>query len=74
MILVFTLEALVVKLVDAPDSKSGSARSAGSSPARGTTQANVLLRLFSLSYSFRPGKLQSSGPLQVFVCLRQYPP
>ena len=34
---VFPTSALVVKLVDAPDSKSGSARSAGSSPARGTS-------------------------------------
>src|SRR5690606_21119119 len=33
------ISALVVKLVDAPDSKSGSARSAGSSPARGTTDS-----------------------------------
>ena len=31
------LNASVVKLVDAPDSKSGSERSAGSIPARGTT-------------------------------------
>ncbi len=30
--------ALVVKLVDAPDSKSGPARGAGSIPARGTTK------------------------------------
>src|SRR5687767_5747652 len=31
--------APVAELVDAPDSKSGSARSAGSSPARGTNSA-----------------------------------
>ena len=36
--------APVVELVDAPDSKSGSERSAGSTPARGTTPANVIWR------------------------------
>ena len=40
-----SLIAPVAELVDAPDSKSGSARSAGSSPARGTTFA-LSSRLF----------------------------
>jgi hypothetical protein len=34
--------APVAELVDAPDSKSGSARSAGSSPARGTTSRSQM--------------------------------
>src|SRR5271170_2898970 len=42
-------KAPVAELVDALDSKSSSARSAGSIPARGTNRASALIRQRSLS-------------------------
>jgi hypothetical protein len=43
------IHASMVELVDTPDSKSGSARSAGSSPARGTKFLfRKTLHIFSL--------------------------